>query len=153
QNKLGDYYDMISDRVGADLAYAATFNGEQDVFYLRIGGRDCNGNGVADADDLADETSFDCNENAIPDECEIAAGTVADDNGNGVPDECETCPGDCAAGGDGAVNVLDFLTLLAEWGQVGVPCDLDGNGVDISDFLLMIANWGPCPKHPLRITP
>ncbi|MHC4776655.1 MAG: hypothetical protein ACYTBR_15515, partial [Planctomycetota bacterium] len=32
QEKLGDYYDMISDRVGADLAYAATYNGEQDVY-------------------------------------------------------------------------------------------------------------------------
>ena len=37
QNKLGDYYDMISDNPGADVAYAATFNGEQDVYYLRIG--------------------------------------------------------------------------------------------------------------------
>jgi hypothetical protein len=145
QEKLGDYYDMISDRVGADLAYAATYNGEQDVYYLRIGGRDCNGNGVADADDLADETSFDCNGNAIPDECEIAAGTVTDDNGNGVPDECETCPGDCADGGDDQVSVLDFLALLAEWGQSGVPCDLDGEGVGVTDFLLMLANWGPCP--------
>ena len=36
QNKIGDYYDMVSDAAGADLAYAATFNGEQDVYYLRI---------------------------------------------------------------------------------------------------------------------
>ena len=36
QNKLGDYYDMISDNGGASLAYAATFNGEQDVYSLRI---------------------------------------------------------------------------------------------------------------------
>jgi hypothetical protein len=27
---------MVSDVDGADLAYAATFNGEQDVYYLRI---------------------------------------------------------------------------------------------------------------------
>ncbi len=37
QQKLGDYYHMISDDVGADLAWAATFNGEQDVYYLRLG--------------------------------------------------------------------------------------------------------------------
>ncbi len=37
QNKMGDYFDMISDDLGADLAYAATFNGEQDVYYIRIG--------------------------------------------------------------------------------------------------------------------
>ena len=36
QLKLGDYYHMVSDDGGADLAYAATFNGEQDVYYLRI---------------------------------------------------------------------------------------------------------------------
>lgn len=36
QDKLGDYYDMVSDRDGVSLAFAATFNGEQDVYYLRI---------------------------------------------------------------------------------------------------------------------
>ncbi len=34
QNKLGDYIDMKSDMGGAHIAYAATFNGEQDVYYL-----------------------------------------------------------------------------------------------------------------------
>jgi len=37
QNKIGDYYDMISDETGAHVAYSATFNGEQDVYYLRLG--------------------------------------------------------------------------------------------------------------------
>ena len=36
QDKLGDYYDMVSDNTGAYLAYAATFNGGQDVYFLRI---------------------------------------------------------------------------------------------------------------------
>lgn len=36
QNKMGDYIGMISDNAGADVAYTATFNGEQDVYYLRI---------------------------------------------------------------------------------------------------------------------
>jgi len=36
QPKIGDYYHMVSDLNGADLAWAATFNGEQDVYYLRI---------------------------------------------------------------------------------------------------------------------
>src|SRR5262249_28291487 len=70
QNKIGDYYHMTSDRVGANLAWAATFNGEQDVYYLRIGDYDCNGNGVGDSTD-------------------VALGTSRDDNGNGIPDECE----------------------------------------------------------------
>lgn len=36
QNKIGDYYEMISYNDAVHLAYAATFNGEQDVYYLRI---------------------------------------------------------------------------------------------------------------------
>ena len=33
QSKMGDYFDMVSDVNGAHLAWAATFNGEQDVYY------------------------------------------------------------------------------------------------------------------------
>ncbi len=47
QQKLGDYYDMISDNGGASLAYAATFNGEQDVYFLRIP-VECTGGGVVE---------------------------------------------------------------------------------------------------------
>jgi hypothetical protein len=36
QNKLGDYFDMVSDETGAHLAWAGTFNAEQDVYYGRI---------------------------------------------------------------------------------------------------------------------
>jgi hypothetical protein len=36
QNKMGDYLDMYSDEDGAHLAWAATFNGEQDVYYSVI---------------------------------------------------------------------------------------------------------------------
>jgi hypothetical protein len=35
--------------------------------------------------------SWDCNKNGIADEEDVAQGTSPDDNGNGVPDECE-CP-------------------------------------------------------------
>ncbi|MCZ6726478.1 MAG: sialidase family protein, partial [Acidobacteria bacterium] len=40
QNKIGDYYHMVSYDDAAHLAYAATFNGEQDVYYLRITGNE-----------------------------------------------------------------------------------------------------------------
>ncbi|MHC5110487.1 MAG: hypothetical protein ACYTHJ_11490 [Planctomycetota bacterium] len=69
QNKIGDYYDMISDNTGTSIAYAATFNGEQDVYFLRIDG--------------------DCNENNLFDRQEIADGSLADEDGNGIPDICE----------------------------------------------------------------
>lgn len=36
QDKIGDYYHMISRDDGSDLAWAATFNGEQDVYFLRV---------------------------------------------------------------------------------------------------------------------
>lgn len=36
QDKMGDYFDMISDNTGTHLAWANTFNGEQDVYYSRI---------------------------------------------------------------------------------------------------------------------
>jgi hypothetical protein len=36
QNKMGDYFDMISTNEGAHLAWANTFNGEQDVYYSYI---------------------------------------------------------------------------------------------------------------------
>ena len=34
-DKLGDYYRTISDDTGVNIAYAATFNGQQDVYFLR----------------------------------------------------------------------------------------------------------------------
>ena len=36
QSKLGDYITIVSDDAGANVAYAATFNGEQDIYYIRI---------------------------------------------------------------------------------------------------------------------
>jgi hypothetical protein len=92
QDKLGDYYDMISDNAGASVAYAATFNGEQDVYFLRIDA-DCNGNGVADATDIADGTSADCNENLTPDECDLVIGLSEDCNDNDILDECDIAEG------------------------------------------------------------
>jgi hypothetical protein len=55
------------------------------------------------------------------------------------------CPWDCAEPADGLVSVLDFLAMLAQWGQPAAPCDFDGGGVSVTDFLVLLANWGPCP--------
>ncbi len=55
------------------------------------------------------------------------------------------CPGDL--NGDGFVNILDFLLLLAAWGPCDTPCDadLDGDGhVGILDFLGLLHLFGPC---------
>ena len=56
QDKLGDYITVVSDNGGANVAYAATFNGEEDVYYVRIARRgwnlvttvDFNNNGTPD---------------------------------------------------------------------------------------------------------
>jgi C1A family cysteine protease len=83
--------------------------------YVNYRAPDCNRNGTADSQDIADGTSADCNENGVPDECEFGGdqdcnydgvsdlceiynGTAQDCNGNGVPDECELesgALGDC----------------------------------------------------------
>jgi hypothetical protein len=91
QEKIGDYFHMVSDAVGADLIYAATFNGEEDVYYLRIGDTDCNSNRVGDSSDLRDGLP-DCNSNGLLDSCEIDAGTAPDEDGNGVIDGCRLPP-------------------------------------------------------------
>jgi hypothetical protein len=55
------------------------------------------------------------------------------------------CTGECQTVPDGVVDIVDFLTLLAQWGQVGTSCDFDGGGVSLTDFLVMHDHWGPCP--------
>ena len=54
QNKIGDYYHMISDNDGASLAYAATFNNEQDVYFMRI----CPGAVIAPTSATVDRNNF-----------------------------------------------------------------------------------------------
>lgn len=36
QNKIGDYITIVSDNTGADVAYSATFNSEEDIYYVRV---------------------------------------------------------------------------------------------------------------------
>ncbi len=36
QSKMGDYITIVSDNTGGDVAYTATFNGEEDVYYVRV---------------------------------------------------------------------------------------------------------------------
>jgi hypothetical protein len=36
QSKIGDYITLVSENSSANVAYAATFNGEEDIYYVRI---------------------------------------------------------------------------------------------------------------------
>jgi hypothetical protein len=43
QNKIGDYITIVSDATGGNVAYAATFNGEQDIYHVRVTPGGCAG--------------------------------------------------------------------------------------------------------------
>ncbi|UCG15618.1 MAG: hypothetical protein JSV19_10020 [Phycisphaerales bacterium] len=134
QYKLGDYYDMISDDLGVSLAYAATFNGEQDVYYLRIEAFDCNGNGIPDTIDIAEGTSMDCQPNGHPDECDIDDGMSWDCNNSGIPDECDVAEGtseDC--NGDIVPDECQITGNDCNGNVVPDDCEPDCNGNDIPD--------------------
>ena len=105
QNKMGDYLDMRSDITGADVAYAATFNGEQDVYYVRLF-PDCNDNAASDIIDISTGVSADCNINKIPDECEAAPQCVGSGD---VPDGHRT------SGDQLHVNLLESGDLELSW--------------------------------------
>lgn len=97
QNKLGDYYHMVSDNEGVSVAYAATFKGEQDVYFLRIGQPiDCNNNGIPDLDEIVVGGAADCDANSVPDECQF------DWDGDGLIDAC-----DDDLDNDGVENEID----------------------------------------------
>ena len=100
----------------------------------------CN-DGVCEALDLPSDAP-DCNGNGIPDECDLALGSSSGLNANAILGDCGPCPWDCSDG-DGNVNIVDFLTLLFQWGAPGT-CDFDGGGVGITDMLALLGNWGPC---------
>ena len=103
--------------------------------------RDCNDNGVDDAEDVADRISPDCNENGIPDECEDCNGNSVIDaedlvdlssydcNANCIPDECEIAAGSPGPGGP------FFCTLDCDpdCNQSGIPdaCELTTNDCDV----------------------
>ncbi len=126
QNKIGDYYDINSDNVGASAIISTTVNGEQDVYYVRIGEFDCNNNGVGDA-------------------TEVSLGQAKDCNSNGVLDACETaCPGD--TNGDGRTNTADLTNLLGKFGQTVPLCDPANLNTDTSvntaDLTILLGNFG-----------
>jgi hypothetical protein len=85
QNKIGDYLGIVSDAVQAHVAYAATFNGEQDVYYVRVF-PDCNLNGRSDETDVATGSSPDCDGNHVPDECQVVPVDPLCGGGGSVPD-------------------------------------------------------------------
>lgn len=134
QSKIGDYYHMRSDAAEAHLAYAATYNGEQDVYYLRLG--DCNGNRVHDGLDLARGTGFDANRNAILDECE----TCQNDLGGGAGLRLRVCGDDLTRAGAKATFQLEggparsTVVVVLSLSRLNPPFPLPGGGLLIPDI-------------------
>ncbi len=125
QNKLGDYYHMISEAETAALAYAATFRGGQDVYFLRVG--DCNANGLHDSRDIAGATSDDCDFNGIPDECQDRVSCLSCNNDGTCQrgESCESCPADCLTTTPGCGNGICEPAA----GEDCLSCAADCNGV------------------------
>jgi len=132
QNKIGDYYAIVSDAAGADAAYSATFNGEQDVYYIRVF-PDCNGNGQSDVTDV-DGPSPDCNSNMIPDECEALPGCVA---AGRTPD------GKLVAGTPLRIGKAPGGEISLTWGASCMPSD--------SDYEVYEGTLGAFASHAARV--
>ena len=84
---------------------------------------DCNGNGVADADDIVTGYSSDCDADGVPDECQ------PDSDGDGICDACDGCPDD------------PYKVCAGACGCGVADIDTDGDGVPDCDDL--------CPDTPL----
>jgi hypothetical protein len=133
QNKMGDYLGIESDWTGADVAYAATFNGEQDVYYTRLY-PDCNQNAVSDVTDVQTGDSRDCNFNRIPDECEIAPQCAGS---GGVPD------GRFVGGTPLTLTLLPNEDVTFSWGPSCVQID--------NDYEVYEGNLGDFTSHTPRL--
>lgn len=126
QNKIGDYYDMTSDNVGANAIISTTVNAEQDVYFVRIGEFDCNANNIGDTTEIAQGLVKDCNNDAVPDPC--TKRCIADINN------------------DGATNTADLTLFLGKFGQSVPLCDpanlnLDTQ-IDTNDLTIFLADFG-----------
>ncbi|MFQ5495294.1 MAG: S8 family serine peptidase, partial [Phycisphaerae bacterium] len=103
---------------------------------------DCNGNGLSDAQEIADGLVADCSGNGIPDSCEpdcnsngiadscdFLSGLLTDCSGNELPDQCEPdCDGDGVA--DSCV-LFGGLDVDCDGNHIPDGCepDCDGNGI------------------------
>ena len=111
--KLGDYSHLVSDKNGAHVAYTATYNGEQDVYYLNVF-PDCNNNNKSDVLDISQRKSGDINRNHIPDFCETIK-----------------VPGDVDNDKDVDLSDINQVILARNKPLTGLndPKDIDKNGV------------------------
>ncbi len=80
-NKQGVWRVTISDNAGADTGSLVSWSLIIQNQGSPIPPCDCNGNGITDLVDIANQTSADCNNNDVPDECDIEQGGIDCDGG------------------------------------------------------------------------
>ena len=104
---------------------------------------DCNGNGIDDADDIAQGTSQDCNTNEIPDECDLIDGTSEDCDEDAIPDECGT---DC--NGNGLADSCDLAEGTSQdcnANEILDECDIaEGTSADVNGDSIPDECQEPC---------
>jgi hypothetical protein len=81
---------------------------------------DCNGNGVSDFDDIAEDPSLDCQNDSIMDACQLIAN---DCNSNAIPDDCDVLYDDC------------------DFSDVPDSCELAGNDCNVNQILDECDAW------------
>ncbi|HEY4282114.1 MAG TPA: FG-GAP-like repeat-containing protein [Chthoniobacterales bacterium] len=152
QNKLGDYITIVSDNSGANVAYSATFNGEEDVYYLRIPATptaipkakaDFNGDGKSDIiwqdNSTGERAIWLMNGTAYssglifgnaPTEWQIMGN--GDFNGDGKTDIVweNSSTGECAfwfMNGTSQAGAANFANVPVQW-QIATTGDFNGDG-------------------------
>lgn len=85
--------------------------------------------------------SPDCDGDGVADACELAAGLVTDFNTDGVPDQCSSaCPADF--NGSGGATVQDIFDYLATWFSSIPAADINASGsVTVQDIFDFLAAW------------
>ncbi len=166
QHKIGDYYDMVSDEFGANLAYSATFNGEQDVYFVRIGDPPCPDAGRVSFDrghfaceSEAAVTVLDCGLNEDDELVETVTADVDSDSepAGEVVELTETGPATARFTGTIALSETDAdgVLLVSEGDTVTVTyldADDGEGGVDVEVTAIALVDCTPPVISDVAVT-
>ncbi|MBD3869397.1 MAG: hypothetical protein IFK94_14850, partial [Acidobacteria bacterium] len=132
QDKMGDYLHMVSDEFGANLAYAATLNGEQDVYFVRLGDPACPDDGRVRldrphyaCDGTVEVTVLDCGLNTDDETAETVVVSIDSESETGIETVTLTETSPTSARFQGAIN-------LGEIDAPGVLLITEGNTVTVT---------------------
>jgi len=118
--------------------YVCDLNGAE-VFKIvpaDIATRDCDGNFIDDACEIAVGAVQDCDQNGVIDACDISSGGATDCNQNGVPDSCEVASFDCNQNGQHDACEIDAGTVADCNGDL-IPdtCQIASNDCNMNGVL------------------